>query len=96
MLFISLFAMLDNNATGVVFGEKFIEEGWEIISLIHQEKSRDILLTKASHPFDPIPLSYYFTKHVLIMLRCMKCFQVVCATKEIGRASCRERVCQYV
>ena len=44
LLFISLFATLDNNATGGVFGEKWPRKDGIFIMLINKEKSRDIML----------------------------------------------------
>ena len=67
-------------------GEDLIPKGkdyYYLLLLIKSIKTRDKLLTKASHPFDHTFCPIIVNKHVLHMLRCMKCFQVVCTTKTL-------------
>ena len=60
---------LDENVAGAS------EEGGY---LSKKNKTREPLLTKASHLFDHAMLSYYFSMHVLAMLNAWKILSGVC------------------
>ena len=61
-----MFATLEINATGVVFG-KDLSEKMRVISLINEEKSRNIML-KSGKLFSELASIYiYFGSHVLLI-----------------------------
>ena len=61
------FVTIDINATGVIFEKGFIEEESEFISLISEEKSRNIMLKSGKLSSELASIYIYFVSHVLLI-----------------------------